>query len=490
MTNLWVMKRTLTIGSFVLLAACGQQSSSRAATRATDTHCDASRPAVSLHASGSPASVAALIPCRYATGIRAMEPSFGFTPDGRILFQGWALRDETPGGVTPYPIVVRSADGGRSWQDVSPLGPVNSLDPILHVNEQTGRVFSVNFQGDGQAEGATLAYSDNAGDSWVLSPIGGYGFDGQSIGAGPPVSSPTTGYPNLVYHCTGTTPASSPPLTTPVCSKSLDGGLTFVPTGTLPFPIMGDQDLFAVWAGDPIVARDGTLYVPKRHDGQPQIAISRDEGLTWTQVQVASNGSSAQATRAALDPAGNLYYTWTAADHLPYLAWSLDRGLTWSKPIALAPPGVNEAALPRVAAYAPGRVAVVYLATMNSPAQPPWYAYCNVLLSVCDPGAYAEVAWNGYLALIDDAFAADPVIRTGTVNPPGSPLFIGGCSAEGACMADLDFIDVHFDAAGNPWGAFVDDCALARGFVPVFTMGTKQCSDNVGEGILGKLVPG
>ena len=95
----------------------------------------------------------------------------------------------------------------------------------------------------------------------------------------------------------------------------------------------------------------------------------------------------------------------------------------------------------------------------------------------------------GCRSSIDDVFAADPVIRTATVNPPGSPLFIGGCSAEGACMADLDFIDVHFDAAGNPWGAFVDDCALARGFVPVFTMDTKQCSDNVGEGILGKLVP-
>ena len=485
------MKLAFLMVMLCLCGGCNQTSlATSSSSHAADTHCDATRATLALHASGSLADSPKLISCRYPTGIRAMEPSFGFAKDGRILYQGWALRDDTPGGVTPYPLVVRSADGGLTWQDVSPLGPVNSLDPILHVDEDTGRVFSVNFQGDGQAEGATLAWSDDAGDSWVLSPIGGYGFDGQSIGTGPPVSSPTTGYPNLVYHCTGTTPASSPPLTTPVCSKSLDGGLSFVPTGTLPFPIMGDQDLFAVWAGNPIVARDGTLYVPKRHDGQPQLAISHDEGLTWTQMQVASNGSSAQATRAALDPAGNLYYTWTAADHLPYLAYSRDAGASWSKPIALAQPGVNEAALPRVAAFAPGRVALAYLATTNSPAQPPWYAYCNVLLSTCDPGAYAEVAWNGYLALIDDAFAADPVIRTGTVNPPGSPLFIGGCSAEGACMANLDFIDVHFDAAGNPWGAFVDDCALARGFVTLFTADTKQCSDNVGEGILGELVPG
>jgi hypothetical protein len=175
---------------------------------------------------------------------------------------------------------------------------------------------------------------------------------------------------------------------------------------------------------------------------------------------------------------------------MPYVAYSRDGAQTWSAPIALAPPGVNEAALPRVAAHAPGRVAVVYLATTNSPAHPPYYAYCNVLLSVCEPGEYAEVTWNGYIALLDNAFAADPVIRTATVNPPGSPLFVGGCSAEGACMANLDFIDVHFDAAGHPWGAFVDDCALARGFVTLFTPDTAQCSDNVGEGILGMLAPG
>jgi hypothetical protein len=477
------------VGCAGMLAACGQWSSDPVSALSSDPQCDTGRSTVALHASGSPATAAALIPCRYGTGIRAMEPSFGFAKDGRILYQGWALRDETPGGAPPFPIVVRSADGGRTWQDVSPLGPVNSLDPVLLVDDQTGRVFSVNFTGDGQASGATLAYSDDVGDSWIVTPIGGHGFDGQSIATGPPVSSPTAGYPNLVYHCTGTTPGSSPPLTTPICSKSLDGGLTFVPTGTLPFPIMGEEDLFAVWAGNPIVAGDGTLYVPKRHDGQPQLAISHDEGLTWTHVQVADNGSSAQATRAALDPAGNVYYTWTAADHLPYVSASRDGGLTWSAPILLSPPDVREAALPRIASDAAGRVAVVYLASIDSPGTPPWYSYCNVLLSTCDMESYGDVTWDGYIALIDDLFAADPVIRTATVNPPGSPLFVGGCSAEGACMANLDFIDVHFDAAGNPWGAFVDDCIWARGFVTLFTADTPQCSDNVGEGILGTLRP-
>jgi hypothetical protein len=481
----------MSCAALLLLAACGGSSAPQSgATRSSgDSHCDASRPSIAQHASGASATAEALIPCRYGTGTRAMEPSFAFAPNDTILFQGWVLRDSVPGGVPPYPVVSRSRDGGASWQDASPTGPITSLDPFMVGDPRTGRVFSLNFLSDGQPLGATLAYTDDGGDHWTLSPLAGTGFDGESIGVGPPVSSATIGYPDLVYYCTGTTPASSPPLTTPVCSKSIDGGLSFVPTGTLPFKLASGSDEFGPWAGNPVVGPDGTLYLPKRQDGQPQLAISVDEGLNWHVVAVAANGSSGAATRLAVDDAGNVYYTWAGADHRPYVAYSRDRGEHWSAPIALAPHGLVEAALPRIAVAAPGRVAVAYLGSTNAPGQAPYFAYCNVLLSMCDEGAYANATWNGYLAEIDDLFAADPLIRTASVNDPAQPLFVGGCSPDGACMADLDFIDVHFDAHGTPWGAFVDDCEWARGFVAVLTPNTPQCGDNVGEGILVKLVP-
>ena len=101
-----------------------------------------------------------------------------------------------------------------------------------------------------------LSYSDDNGDSWVSSPLACGGFDGESIGTGPPVSSSPVGYPDLVYYCTGTTPASSPPTTTPICSKSLDGGLTFQPTGAPPWPVADEEaqrDTFGPWAGNPVV---------------------------------------------------------------------------------------------------------------------------------------------------------------------------------------------------------------------------------------------
>ena len=458
--------------------------------RALAAGCAPSRPAVAHRANGTLATAPKLVPCRYSTGVRAMEPSFAFDRRGRIFYQGWVLRDEFPGGAPPYPVVVRSGDGVH-WTDVSPLGgAITSLDPVIYADERTGRIFSVNYAGFGSPVGATVSFTDDGGAHWTTNPIGGgLGFDGQSIGAGPPVSSRPIGYPNLVYYCTGSTLGSSEPATTPICSKSLDGGLTFVPTGRPPWPLTGPDDVFGPWAGNPVVGPDGTLYVPKRFDGQPEVAVSRNEGRTWDRRRVASNGSAGAAPRMAVDARGIVYYAWSGDDHMPYIAYSRDRGASWSRALMVAPPGLKEAEIPRIAVASPGKVAVVYVGSTNASGAPPYFAYCNVLLSTCSNGAYEGVRWNGYISQIDNVFAPSPVIRTGTVNDPSQPLFIGGCSADGACMANLDFLDVHFDPRGIAWGAFVDDCALERGFVPIFTRKTPRCGDNVGVGILGSLEP-
>ena len=189
----------------------------------------------------------------------------------------------------------------------------------------------------------------------------------------------------------------------------------------------------------------------------------------------------------AIDDSGNVYYTWVGANHLPYLAYSRNEGATWSAPIALAPRRLREADLPRVAATADGRVAVAYIGSTDSPAQPPFYPYCDALLSECTDGSYAGVTWSGYMTLIGKALASPPKLQTATVNPPTQPLLVGGCSSDGACKADLDFIDVKFGPAGDPFAAFVDDCALARDFPPIFGAELGSCGDFLGEGIVGRL---
>jgi uncharacterized repeat protein (TIGR01451 family) len=471
-------------------ASCAAWTTTPSLAEATPPGCELTRPAVAYYPGDSGVTVlsAPLVPCRYDTGARAMEPSLGFTRDGRVIYQGWELQAGSAGGVPPRPVVRRSDHAYTNWEDVSPLGPTESLDPFLTVDENTGRIFSVNWLGNSEPNCATVSHSDDGGDSWVSSPLACSGFDGESIGVGPPVSSVTVDYPNIVYYCTGATLGSSPPATSPICSKSLDGGMTFVPTGMPPFPIAsGEEDEFGPWAGNPVVGSDGTVYVPKRSGGQPEVAISHDEGLNWTPVQAADNGSSGAATRMAIDDSGNLYYAWTADDHMPYLASSRDEGVTWSPPIQIAPPGLREAALPRPAATGNGRVVVAFLGSTNSPAVPPWYAFCNELLGECDDGAYADTTWNGYMTLVGDGLASHPRLQTATVNPPDQPLFVGGCSADGGCKADLDFVDARFDPDGQPWGAFVDDCALERDFTPIFGADAGRCSDFLGEGIVARL---
>src|SRR5262249_9385871 len=128
-----------------------------------------------------------------------------------------------------------------------------------------------------------------------------------------------------------------------------------------------ESDKFGPWAGNPVVGADGTVYVPKRFAGQPEVAISHDEGLSWQRVLVAHNGSGGETPRMAIDAAGNAFYTWVSAAHLPFLTYSRDGGATWSAPIALAPRGLREADIPRVAAMGNGRVAVAYVGSTDSP---------------------------------------------------------------------------------------------------------------------------
>jgi hypothetical protein len=239
-----------------------------------------------------------------------------------------------------------------------------------------------------------------------------------------------------------------------------------------------------------VVGADGTVYVPKRFAGEPEVAVSHDEGLSWQRVQVAQNGSGGETPRMALDDRGNVFYTWVSAWHLPFLAYSRDDGRTWSAPIALAPPGLREADIPRVAALGNGRVAVAYMGSTDAPGSAPYYAYCDGLLSECTDGRYAGVTWNGYMTLLPNAFASPPKLETATVDPPSAPLFVGGCSADGACKADLDFIDVKFGPGGDPFAAFVDDCAITRDFVPIFSAELERCGDFVGEGVVGRLTAG
>ena len=451
-----------------------------------------------VHRSGALVDDGPAVGRMYRSGFEAGEPTLGITKDGTIFYQA------LDGG----PLVIKSDDGGRKWKDVSPdLGGrkrhPESLDPFLYVDQDTDRVFTYDFL-FGCSE---ISFSDDEGKSWTTSTLNCGLQDHQNLFAGPPVTSPTVGYPNIVYTCSTQGGATIYSLAAQ-CLKSLDGGLTWSPTGAPAFVTdmqeendLGVQGYCHGAVGHGYVGPDGTVYVPKGLCGQPWLAISHDEGLTWDRQQISDLGMPQTAigvyeheASVAADAKGNVYYFWIANDRMPYLAVSRDGGKTWRKPIMVGPPGLKEAALPHMTVGDTGKLAIVYYGSTNSPGEPfPEADDCKPNMVDCfrelfflnppDPERYANVTWNGYMTVTADALDRSPKFFSSTVNAPDDPLVRGTCGPI-RCKAVYDFIDVSIDRDGRPWAAYVDACMLAcvekgpdnqgnEGFVGTITGGPK-----------------
>jgi hypothetical protein len=414
----------------------------------------------------------------FRIGLNAAEPTLGITEKGNVFYtamQGNTVMD-----------VVRTSDNGKTWEKVSPKLPNGtnahrlSVDPFIHVDEAEGanRIFNIDLT----AACAYLSFSDDEGKTWTTNPLacGQPVNDHQALFTGPPVQSPTVDYPSVVYYCWNDVVTTS-------CTKSLDGGITFTRTGAPPYPgadpAQGDR--CGGLTGHGAVGPDGSVYVPRGYCGQPFISISRDEGLTWTRVQVAENGIPDHESAVAVDSDNNVYYAWMDDKmRLPYLAISRDKGETWGKPIPIGPPGLKEGNLPSIDVTTPGKVAVAYMGSENSPGGPKWpdTPSCDALSLECPyPEEYENVTWNGYMTISANALAKRPVFYTSTVNDKKDPLVRTSCGP-GRCRALYDFLDVQIAPDGTPWATFVDGCIAVC---------TTEAPRNQGaEGLAGRLVGG
>ena len=373
--------------------------------------------------------------------INGVEPTLGLTKNGDIFYTAFQSNTRIE--------VAHSGDNGKTWDLRSPeIGGRNvhslSVDPYIYVDKDTDRIFNIDLT----VACSYMSYSDDKGKSWITNPLacGRPVNDHQTLFAGPPATSPTVGYENVVYYCWNDVGSSS-------CSKSLDGGLTFSPTGAPAFPGVdpdaGDQGVNFCGGlhAHGFVADDGTVLLPKGHCGQPWLAISKDEGQTWKRVQVANNGTADHEADAVMDKKGNIYYVYVGRDRLPYLVVSKNEGKTWSKPIMVGAPGLREANLPAMDLGAEGKIAFVYMGSENSPFRPNQDS---------DPD-YRKTTWNGYMTVTANALDKNPLFYTGTVNNKKDPLIRNDCGP-GRCRAVFDFIDVVVGPDGTAWGAFVDGC--------------------------------
>ncbi|MGI9087728.1 MAG: PKD domain-containing protein [Chthoniobacterales bacterium] len=369
------------------------------------------------------------------------------------------------------------------WADVSALTDQTFVlsDPIGFVDHYSslplglsyppvktpGRGFAIDLIG---GQGDSLgAFSD---DDFNTSSNGGNGGAGagpdhQTLGAGPYFGSAPAGasYPSNsspgalhgVYYCSQNIVAESQ------CSRSDNGGVTFGPS----VPIFNPTVCTGGITGHVKVAPDGTVYVPNSScgtTGTAGVAVSIDNGLTWVENNVPGSTSSQDpyvgiGQNNVGKPAGNLngtntiYLGYNDGNGHPKVAFSGNRGATWSLPVDLGVPyGITHAVFPIAAAGDDNRAAISFVGTGDG---------ISTNASACDPyGATLNCAniWHLYVAttydggqnwITTDATPNDP-IQTGTVCLQGTTC-AGGRNL-------LDFNDMAIDSQGRILAGYADGC--------------------------------
>ncbi|HYO61147.1 MAG TPA: sialidase family protein [Actinomycetota bacterium] len=386
----------------------------------------------------------------FDTTLDAGEPTIAHSEDGSVFFVGADI--DTVGGRPNQVDIVRSDDKGGTWTNVSPkLGPENAhpvtLDPYIWMDKDTGRLFTIDLT----VACSLLSFTDDEGASWITNPLacGRPVNDHQTFFGGKPATSTPIAYENVLYYCWNDIATSS-------CSKSINGGLTFQPTGSPAFRGVtqddeGGQEVCGGLHGHGVVSpKDGTVFLPREYCGKPYVAISHDEGLTWEQVQVSRLDAPEGADPSVdVDAKGNVYYTWIGPDYNLWLTVSKNNGKSWGQPMMVASPGVNEANLPAIDVGDPGKIAIAYMGSENSSGKPRGE----------DAGDYSKVTWNGYITMSANVLSDRPVFYSGAVNDRKHPLVRGRCGP-GRCGRVFDFIDVEIGPDGTPWGAYVDACIV------------------------------
>jgi hypothetical protein len=251
-----------------------------------------------------------------------------------------------------------------------------------------------------------------------------------------------------------------------------------------------------MWISGPIVADTSpssshyhTLYVPfERFDGTNfslWVAISNDEGNTWTRHLVANLGPHDAANifpELTVDTAGNLYYTWSQAQSVDqntpanegetdvYYTYSQGGGLegTWAAPIDITKETGDSAVFPWMVAGSPGQVdLVLYKANSglnpnveftNPSGQPD--TSCTAASPTCIGNT---TVWNTYFGQSQNALNTGANFKL--VQISDHPIHQGGVCTQGiACSSTqyqnrdlLDFLTIDVDHTGAAYTTWADD---------------------------------
>jgi len=252
-------------------------------------------------------------------------------------------------------------------------------------------------------------------------------------------------YPNAVYYCSQNIVIALGSF----CGRSDDAGLTFNPS----MHVLGAGSPCGSITGHLKVAPDGTVYLPQNSCTRPDgvqgqgMAVSTDNGQTWSYSVVPD--STAKPLNHGTDPSigigsgGSVYFGYEAGDGHPRIAVSHDQGLTWSPSVDVgASYGIQNSKFPEVVAGDDDRAAIAFLGTTSAgddqAASFPgvWYLYV----------AYTYDGGQTWTTV--NATPGDPVQRGCIWNGGGS----------NACRNLLDFNDASVDSSGRVLVAYTDGC--------------------------------
>jgi len=376
----------------------------------------------------------------YGTGWDTFEPTIGITSSGAIFFTNYnGLGDGTH--------IIRSRDQGQTWEDVGPFNQIdddsgqtpNSNDPYLYVDKFNDKL--VKFDMHALAS-MFVEYSEDEGESWsVPFPVEGYYApqDHQSIASVPHENAILGG---IVYvYCINT---GSPALGAQ-CSRSLDGGHTW-DLQQIGYPTESFGNQCSGLHGHVAGGSDGSIYRGNPSCEGPAVYASHDGGYTWSEHTITTEvgmqeGWHSHEVAVAVDEGGNVHATWISTDMMPWYAYSRDKGETWSSPMMVAAPVVNESGFPTIFAGDEGRIVIGYIGESH------------------DWNESTGGGWSGYMAIMTDTFSESPLITSVAVNLPTDPLDILPDCGNIRCGGFGDFIDVEIDDEGRPWIALAHNAA-------------------------------
>lgn len=409
----------------------------------------------------------------YAVGASFGEPTLGWDDKaGVVLYQSglktMRMKWDAKGKVTS-----KNVAGDLTSQ--------TTFDPIIFTDPQTHRTFVSQLD----LVCSLMAFTDDAGESWTPSEGCGTGtlLDHQTVGGGPyragnkPVNAGLTGYPNAVYYCAQSGYHGT-------CARSDDGGLTFgpgVPAYNTPVNSLGDPYGGACSAihGHIRVAPDGVVYLPNKgcggtltvgnltnsefFGGTPALAVSENNGLTWTVRKVPGGHNQDESDPSvSFDKRSNVYFGWqdgTNPTETVYgrtskakIAVSSDHGITWSKPYDVSSAlGLKNVMFPEVVAGDPGRAAFAFLGTkgvgddQHNGFKGDWHLY---IATTTDGGK----TWKTVNATPKNVIQRGCISLQGTSNKTVLDAEI--CDQRNL----LDFNDITIDRQGRVLVAFADGC--------------------------------